>query len=52
MPVGSLTHSMVSAMLDAPYKTIWSSATLPAKDFLPTPVGYYIERCAPANSTP
>ncbi len=41
---GTLTHSMVSAMLDAPYKTIWSSATLPVKELLSTPVGYFCER--------
>jgi len=46
LPDGTLTHSMVSAMLDAPYKTIWSSATLPAKGFLPTPIGHFMERFA------
>mmetsp|Transcript_21750 Transcript_21750/g.64472 ORF Transcript_21750/g.64472 Transcript_21750/m.64472 type:complete len:797 (+) Transcript_21750:79-2469(+) len=41
---GTLTHAMVSGMLDAPYKTVWMSATLPAAAYLQTPIGYFKER--------
>ncbi|KAL3916802.1 MAG: hypothetical protein SGPRY_006664 [Prymnesium sp.] len=36
LPINSLTGYMVQGMLHAPYKTIWSSATLPPGDELPT----------------
>ena len=44
MPEGSLTGKMVQAMLNAPYKTIWSSATLPAASTLPTPIEHFKHR--------
>ena len=36
LPPGSLTGLMTQAMLAAPFKTIWSSATLPEAKVLPT----------------
>ena len=36
LPIASLTGYMVQGMLAAPYKTIWSSATLPPGHELPT----------------
>ena len=46
LPFTSLTGRMVEAMLDAPYKTIWSSATLPPGSALPTMINRFQERFA------
>ena len=44
MAATSLTGYMTQAMLAAPYKTIWSSATLPSGDRLPTLINKFTER--------
>jgi len=46
LPPGSLTGLMTQAMLACPYKTIWSSATLPPADQLPTIIDKFKERFA------
>jgi len=44
MAAGSLTGLMVQAMLHGPYKTIWSSATLPSQSALPTNISWFTTR--------
>jgi len=43
LKMDSLTGYMVQAMLAAPYKTIWSSATLPPRDELPTIISAFTD---------
>ena len=44
LPPGSLTGLMTQAMLAAPFKTIWSSATLPPGNTIPTLVDKFKAR--------
>jgi len=44
LPANSLTGLMTQAMLAAPFKTIWSSATLPPGDTLPTLIDKFKSR--------
>ena len=44
LPPQSLTGLMTQAMLAAPYKTIWSSATLPPGETIPTLITKFKER--------
>jgi hypothetical protein len=44
LPAASLTGLMTTAMLHAPFKTIWSSATLPPKATLPTLINKFMAR--------
>jgi|EP00900_Chrysochromulina_parva_P021257 hypothetical protein len=44
LPPSSLTGLMTQAMLAAPYKTIWSSATLPPGNTIPTLINKFKER--------
>jgi len=46
LPINSLTGYMVQGMLAAPYKTIWSSATLPPGSELPTIINAFTEHYA------
>merc|ERR1719502_2358269 len=41
LPPGSLTGLMTQAMLAAPFKTIWSSATLPPGKTIPTLINHF-----------
>merc|ERR1719460_3457519 len=44
LPANSLTGLMVQAMLHAPFKSIWSSATLPPGATLPTMLSTFTSR--------
>jgi len=46
LPPSSLTGLMTQAMLAAPYKTIWSSATLPTGSTIPTLINKFKARFA------
>ena len=46
LPPGSLTGLMTQAMLASPFKVIWSSATLPPGDALPTLIDKFKARYA------
>ena len=51
LPPGSLTGLMTQAMLACPFKTIWSSATLPPADQLPTIIDKFKERFSVGTET-
>ena len=51
LPPNSLTGLMTQAMLAAPFKTIWSSATLPPKSALPTFTNAFVAKFAPQDES-